>query len=410
VSPDLLDRYLAEVRDTPLLQTEEQNELCQDMAEAERSLRQELARIPETARQIVQCWRDRRRKGLVSGALSHLHRDASGVDHSAEMDRRLAAVEATLERFDAARERRDDAEVASIRSTLAREISDANIALPLLIRLLEALPECANPEEAGGASELDQILCRAQESLARLCDAKNVFITRNLRLVIHCAKSYRGRGLPFVDLLQEGNLGLIRAVEKFDHTRGYKFSTYAVWWIEQALVRAITDNEHLIRVPSPIRDQQRKLKQLERSIQGRCAAEPSESWLAEEMASSVEEIDDLRRSFILEISLATPVTDASALTVEDMLADPNPPLTDSELDREELGRVLKTVLRALPERDRRVIEWRFGVSGERPQALARIGEKLGVSRERVRQIEKKALGMLRETCTAQEIAQELGLH
>lgn len=408
-SSDPLDRYLAEVRDTPLLPSEEQNRLCQVMSEAESTLRHALCRIPETARQVVHAWRDRQRRGLVSGALSHRHRDASGTDHSQEIDVSLAKVEATLARFELAMKRQDGERADRLRAAIARQISDAHIALPFLMRLLESLPDRADPEETGGQAELAEILQRAQESLARLSDAKNLFITRNLRLVIHCAKGYRGQGVSFVDLIQEGNLGLIRAVEKFDYTRGYKFSTYAVWWIEQALVRAISEDARLIRVPSPLRDQQRKLKQVERSIRSSRAAEPSDTMLAEEVASSIEEIDDLRRSLIPEVSLEAPVGGADSLTVGDILADPNLPVDCDQLDRRALGRVLESVLGSLPERDRRVIEWRFGVSGQQPQALARIGEKLGVSRERVRQIEKKALVLLRENFEAQEIAEELGL-
>jgi RNA polymerase sigma factor (sigma-70 family) len=407
---DSLDRYLAEVRDTPTLSTDEQNHLCRVMADSEASLRHDLARVPETARQIVQLWRERQRNGLVTGALSQNHRDGTGADESARIDCRLAEVETTLRELELARQQGHEAPVDSIRSRLAQQMIDAHVALPRLLSILERLAGCADPSEVGAPGELPAILRRCDESLARLSDAKNIFITRNLRLVIHCAKRFRGFGMSFIDLIQEGNLGLIRAVEKFDHTRGYKFSTYAVWWIEQAVVRGIQNEERLVRLPSPLRDQQRKLKQLERSIRAGRVAEPSDMTLAEVVAESPAEVDDLRRSFAPEISIETPVGGDGTLTVGDALASPNGLPSSESVDREAMSRVLKSILKDLPERDRLVIEWRFGVCGQQPHSLARIGDQLGVSRERVRQIEKKALALLRDHVEALDLAEELEIH
>ncbi len=408
--PAILDNYLGEIRDTPVLSSEEQDHLSMAMAEAERSLREELSKLPETARQVVSEWRDRQQRGLVSGALSHFHRDASGTNWSKVIDQKLAVVEATLERFERARKRRASREkLASIRAELATQLDAAHVALPKLVSILEALPASADPAEVGGRPAMTAILGRAAEALARLTDSKNRFITHNLRLVIRCAKSYRGQGVPFLDLIQEGNVGLIRAVEKFDYTRGYKFSTYAVWWIEQALVRAVANDSRVIRVPSPVLDQQRKLKQVERQMRVSFAAEPSERMLAEAVAASEGEIDDLRRSLSAEISCEAPVGSADALTVgETLAAEPGEePCTD--LDRAALGRALATLLPDLEVRDRHVIEWRYGLGGRPPQTLAEIGRRLGVSRERVRQIEKQALVALRESRSARELARELGL-
>jgi RNA polymerase sigma factor (sigma-70 family) len=410
LSREPLEGYLADVRDTPVLSGDEQDRLCELMAASERTLRAELACVPETARQVVAIWHDRRNRRLVSGALSHFHRDASGIDRSQEMDVKLAAIETTLAQLDAgdtgdaARERRE-----AIRSKLSRQLEDAHIALPLLSSILDALPGTADPAEVGGEEALIAILGRANAALARLSDAKNLFITRNLRLVIRCAKSYRGQGVPFVDLIQEGNLGLIRAVEKFDYTRGYKFSTYAVWWIEQALVRAITTSSHLIRVPTPVLDQQRRMRRIERSLRLTSSGEPSALTLAETIVDTVEEADDLCRSLIPTISFEAPVGGTEDVTVGETLSDEEPD-NSTDFDRQAIRRALEALLPTLPERDRKVIEWRYGLDGEEPRTLAQVGERLGVSRERVRQIEKQALAILSETAAAREIAEALGIH
>lgn len=410
-APEILDHYLAEIRDTPILSSDHQGELCNAMSEAETVLRTELARIPETARQVLQEWRDRQERGLVSGALSHFHRDGSSTNWSAVIDQRLEVLQKSLSRFERGRKRRVPAsKLASLRQALSSDLLDAQIALPKLLGILESLPQASDPEEVGGAEELAAILGRAHEALARLTDSKNRFITHNLRLVIRCAKNYRGQGVSFLDLIQEGNVGLIRAVEKFDYTRGYKFSTYAVWWIEQALVRAVAQDSRVIRVPSPVLDQQRKMKQVERMLRSSQIAEPSEFMLAEAVADSIESVDDLRRSLSPEISFEAPVGGSDAITVGETVSAPAEDDAGGEFDRDAVRRALESLLPALPERDRQVVIWRYGLLDGEPQTLAEIGQRIGVSRERVRQIEKQALASLRENEAARKVAAEMGLH
>ncbi|MHA7839694.1 MAG: sigma-70 family RNA polymerase sigma factor, partial [bacterium] len=326
-------------------------------------------------------------------------------------DEQLTEAAETLERLEKRlAERAPRHELNGLRRELADRFLEARIALPRLIQIFESLPGSASARETGGPKHLAGLLAEADEALARLSDSKNRFITHNLRLVIRCVKNYRNQGIPFLDLIQEGNAGLIRAVEKFDHRRGYKFSTYAVWWIEQALVRAVANGGRVVRVPSPLIDQQRKLKRLEQDLRASLDEEPSDLDLAARISARVEEIDDLRRSLSPEVSCQAPVGGTESLTIEETLSDPGAEDIGSALDRETLQKGFRSLLDALPERERRVVEWRFGLVGRQPLTLSEIGARLDVSRERVRQIEKQALASLRELSLARKMAAELNLH
>jgi RNA polymerase primary sigma factor len=292
-------------------------------------------------------------------------------------------------------------------------VQAADLALPVLLEIhagLSARPTSA-PSAEKWLDELDGVresLARADEERARLSDSKNRFISHNLRLVVRCAKNYRGRGVPFLDLIQEGNVGLIRAVEKFDYRRGYKFSTYAVWWIEQALVRAVSNDARTVRIPSPLIDQQRRLRRLEDQLRPTSASEPSARDLAMRLGLDAAEVDDLCRSLTPEVSTQALVRGAEELMVEDTLAAPDDVDVAAGLDRAALSAGLSAILPVLEPREREVIVARFGLEQQPTRTLAEIGEKLGVSRERVRQIELRALEQLREQEGARRLAAELG--
>ena len=249
---EVLQSYLDDIYDTPVLDTETQHDLFRGMEAAESELRDALAEIPATATAIVERWRERQARGVVTGALSRFHRDGHTTNLNERVDDGVGAIARRL----AGLTRTAQARRSAARSRLSRAVLETEIALPILIEIQDELVDRkrALDRDARGA------LSRAQEARARLTDQKNRFIRHNLRLVITSAKGFRNRGVPFLDLIQEGNLGLIRAVEKFDFRRGYKFSTYAIWWIEQALIRAVAQQSRTIRVPSPILDQQRALR------------------------------------------------------------------------------------------------------------------------------------------------------
>jgi RNA polymerase primary sigma factor len=241
---------------------------------------------------------------------------------------------------------------------------------------------------------LETMWDRIYKVQAFVSEAKNELITRNLRLVVNIAKNYVGRGLPLLDLIQEGNIGLMKAVDKFKHEKGFKFSTYATWWIRQAITRALIDQTKTIRVPVHMMEFYNRVTKASRELTQTLGREPTDEEIAKKLQVTPRKVEEVFRAIQDPIALQTPVGDEDT-ELEDFIGDKNSPSPYSDAESKEISGYIQKVLATLTPKEEKVIRMRFGIGVDRDHTLEEVGRHLLITRERVRQIEAKALRKLK---------------
>ena len=392
-SRDTLDAFLHSVRGYAPLPHPEMVELATTRAQAEAALRGALFLVPEVADALLQDWHARRASGRVTGVMA----EDDGKGFAARTKRVDQALEAVQQLREQAAKHRGRQRVG-LETQTADQLQSADLALELVLRTRRELP-AVRGHRARAALE------RADRAIARWTEARGTMVRHNLRLVVSVATRYRREDLPLADLVQEGILGLVRAAEKFDPERGFRFSTYAVWWIEQALIRAIQKQTRAVRLPAHVHEQQMHYRRALAGFDCRSSEDASPQEVAERMGVETDDVSRIEASLAPIRSLDAPAGPDDVGTLGEKLEDDGTQDPTDSIARGEMRAVLEASLRGLSPRETTILARRFGLDGQPPQTLDAIGSELGLSRERVRQIERSVLDRLGEDPAVQALAE-----
>ncbi len=443
---DPLVSYLADIRLSRTLTRAEEGDLARALEEALEAFRTVLFAVPLTADEVVRLWHERQARNRVTGKMSESFpgKPGEGPALCDRVDACLSDVERLArQRERAARRNVQAATLARTERRLARALRSADLSLRVLEQVrdrlraaLVGLDELGARRDAlrsprrrprsesgrlrrhrelralgGERRELECVIglpepvyrermAQAERVWRDYERLKNRFVHHNLKLVVAVAKDFQNLGLLLVDLIQEGNIGLVRAVEKFEYQRGFKFSTYAIWWIRQALIRAIQNQSRTIRVPSHLHDALRRYRRDRDRLERELGREPAIEESAAAAQVTPARARELEAIVGEPVSLETPLSGVDDRTLADVVRDPAPESPIDDLDHDILARAAREAMLQLPEREGQILRWRFGLEGEVEHTLEQIGRKLGLSRERVRQLEGRAIVRLRDSAHA----------
>ena len=432
--------YFRDIAEIPTLVKQEEVLLAKEIEAATLAFREGIMRIPWSSAQAVEIWQGLKAENRATGKMCESFGSGSpeGEDLGARIDAILGKIELQLKKREAAYDAEDWEQVHKFEKRANRLLKEADLSMQIMGRLHRELlvlkrrtrrlvrqgkdlesPRRAPRTAEGRKRRVEEValnkeqlslferelgmeadafireVSQIEDSYERLSQVKNLFVQHNLKLVVAIAKDFRNMGIAFQDLIQEGNIGLIRAVEKFEYQRGHKFSTYAVWWIRQALIRAIQNHSRTIRIPSHVHDTLLKYYRAYNALEKKLGRDPTTLEIAKTMDIEEERAEQLQRMVREPVSLEKDVPGTDSKKVKDIVADQNPISPVSGLDHARLERAADDSIGALCDRERSILRWRFGLKGEREHTLEEIGGKLGLSRERVRQLEARALAKLR---------------
>jgi RNA polymerase primary sigma factor len=416
-----LESYFQEIGGTRTLKREEEVLLAKDLEAATAELRTALYLIPSSATHVVARWDALRALSHTGAKLSESVGDEETGEIAARVERAVRRLRGLLDERAKKLKRATGTYTKALETVdakISKHMYSARLSLVVLVELRERSLEyqselrrvrarsrrLAELEADIGVNKkrMIELVTAVQDAHERMTTVKNRFIEHNLKLVVAIAKDYRNLGLSFPDLIQEGNLGLIRAVEKFDHRRGFKFSTYAVWWIRQALVRAIQNHSRTIRLPSHVHDRLQRSQRIRAELTGKLGREPTPAELAPALGTDTEALEALDRLSREAISLESNVA-GTEKRLEDFVPDPLSSAPDGGIDDDRMRSGVGTLIGTLTPREQLILRLRYGLGGEEEHTLEQIGQSLGLSRERVRQLEARALKKLRETQPAQRL-------
>jgi RNA polymerase primary sigma factor len=382
---DLVQAYFYSMGDISILTKDEETELAKRLEEGKTIIRDLICVLPVY----------KKLEASLNGDEEEIHPEEEGTDEA--LIKSIEIIDDLMRELESAERKTAKFGSLKVLRHAIREKKKKNIdskKLEAIAKEIEKTYKKVESEIGAKIDELKTMWVRIVKAKTLITSAKNELITRNLRLVVNIAKNYVGRGLPLLDLIQEGNIGLMKAVDKFKYEKGFKFSTYATWWIRQAITRALIDQTKTIRVPVHMMEFYNRVTKASRELTQQLGREPTNEELARKLGVPTRKVEEVFRAIQDPIALQTPVGDEDT-ELEDFIGDKNSPSPYSDAEKTETSEQIQQVLKTLTPKEEMVIRMRFGIGADRDHTLEEVGRHLSITRERVRQIEAKALRKLK---------------